>query len=102
MNDHRQTADIQQWFAWKSGRGHAGGYQHEGAGLGHRSGESGKLAQLLKICGIYTGCQNAGKPLSRSAASARPVRGISVVVQPAVRPTFERGALPQMDSLNDQ
>ena len=46
MNDHRQTADIQQWFAGKSSRGHAGGYQHEGAGLGHRSGESGKLAQL--------------------------------------------------------
>ena len=36
MDDHRQAGDVQQRLAGQPGGGHAGGNQHQGAGLGHR------------------------------------------------------------------
>jgi hypothetical protein len=35
VDDHRLAADIEQRFAGQAGRRHAGGNQHENAGLGH-------------------------------------------------------------------
>ena len=35
MDDHRQAGDIQQRLAGQAGGGHAGGNQHQNAGLGH-------------------------------------------------------------------
>ena len=36
MDDHRQAADIGQRLAGQPRGGHAGGNQHQSAGLGHR------------------------------------------------------------------
>ena len=36
MDDHRQAGDIHQRLAGQAGGGHAGGNQHQSAGIGHR------------------------------------------------------------------
>ncbi len=60
MDDHRQAGDVHQRLAGQARRRHAGGDQHQGAGVGHGSKVSSKV--LRKVLGIKVLEMRSGPP----------------------------------------